>query len=151
LQYSQLQFSYLLFTFLVANTTAVKSKIERQVHEILQAGLIQSSTSAFSSPVLLVKKKDKTYHFCVDYRHLNAITVKGNFPVPIIDELLDEIGQASWFSTLDLCAGFHQIPMEPSDCFKTIFQTHVGHYEFRVIVSIDRCPHTLSRSLLTQH
>jgi hypothetical protein len=53
------------------------------------------------------KKKDKTYHFCVDYRNLNAITVKGNFLEPVIDELLDEVGQPSWFSTLDLCAGFH--------------------------------------------
>jgi hypothetical protein len=83
--------------------------------------------------VLLVKKKDKTYHFCVDYRHLNAITVKRNFSVPVIDELLDEVGQASWFSTLYLCASFHQIPMEPVDCLKIIFQTHVGHYAFRVM------------------
>jgi hypothetical protein len=68
--------------------------------------------------------------FCIDYRHLNAIIAKGQFHVPIIDEVLDELKHASWFSTLDLCAGFHQIQMHPDDCFKIAFQTHSGHYEF---------------------
>jgi hypothetical protein len=112
----------------------LKDEIEKQVQEMLRAGLIQQSTSPFSSPVLLVKKKDNTYHFCVDYRHLNAITEKWQFPIPIIDLFLGELNQASWFSSLDLCAGFHQIPMNPADCFKIAFQTHVGHYEFRVML-----------------
>jgi hypothetical protein len=88
---------------------ALKSDIERQVRDMLQSGIIQHSQSDFSSSVILVKKKDGSYHFCVDYRHLNALTVKTRFPVPVIDEFLDELHGAAWFSTLDLRAGFHQI------------------------------------------
>jgi hypothetical protein len=93
------------------------------------AGLIQPSDNPFSSPVLLVKEKDDTFHFCVDYRHLNAITLKGNYHVPIIDEFLDELNGATWFSSLDLCLGFHQIQMNHEDTFKTTFKTHSCHYE----------------------
>lgn len=112
---------------------ALKDEIETQIKEMLEKGLIQRSTSPFSSPVLLVKKKDNTWRFCVDYRHLNAITLKSKYPVPIIDEFLDELTHASWFSCLDLRAGFHQIRLKPGEEFKTAFQTHCGHFEFRVM------------------
>jgi hypothetical protein len=100
---------------------AMKDEIENQVMEMLHKGLIQHNKSAFSSLVLLVKKKDKTWRFCVDYRHLNAMTVKYKYLVPIIYELLDELHGSCWFSSLDLRAGFHQILLQPSKEFKTAF------------------------------
>lgn len=102
---------------------------------MLSKGIIQRSVSSFSSPVLLVKKKDNSWRFCVDYIHLNAITVKAKYPVPIIDEFLDEpaSASASWFSNLDLWSGFHQIRLKPGEEFKTAFQTHCGHFEFRLL------------------
>lgn len=111
----------------------LKNEIERQVSDMLQQGLIQKSTSAFASPVLLVKKKDQSWRFCVDYRQLNAITVKGKYPAPIIEELLDELSGAAYFSTLDLQSGFHQIRMQSGEEYKIAFQTHFGQFKFWVM------------------
>ena len=111
----------------------LKDEIEAQVQEMLSQGLIQPSSSSFSSSVLLIKKKDGSYRFCVDFRHLNALTKKSKFPVPVFDQLMDELAHAKWFSTLDLRAGFHQILLHPGEEFKTAFQTHLGQYEFRVM------------------
>jgi hypothetical protein len=112
---------------------ALKNEIEQQVSEMFKQGIIQPSASLFSSPVLLTKKKDGTYRFCVDFRHLNALSMKSKFPVPVFDQLMDDIGEASWFSNLDLRAGFHQILLKSGEEYKTAFQTHFGQYEFRVL------------------
>jgi len=111
----------------------LKTEIERQVAELLESGIIQCSTSHFASPAILVRKKDGTWRLCVDYQRLNAMTIISKYPVPIIDELLDELVGARWFSKLDLCAGYHQIRLAPGEEFKTAFQTHSGHWEYKVM------------------
>jgi hypothetical protein len=110
-----------------------KDELERQCHQLEQQGLIRHTTSAFSAPVLLVKKGDGTWCLCVDYWALNERRVKNKFPIPVIENLLDELRGAKFFTKLDLRSGYHQVRMHPADIEKTAFRTHDDLYEFLVM------------------
>ena len=112
---------------------AVRRKVSKQLKNMQRAGVIQPSASPWSSPVVMVKKKDGTQRFCVDYRTLKTVTKSDTFPLPRIDDLLDQLGDSRYFSTLDLASGFWQIRLSDSAVEKTAFSVPQGLFEFRVM------------------
>ena len=109
---------------------ALRMKVEL-VREMLSQGVIEQSRSPWASPVVLVSKKDGGLRFCIDYRQLNRVTKLDEFPLPRIDDTLDLLAGAKYFTTLDLAAGYWQVEMDPHDKEKTAFATYSGLYEFK--------------------
>jgi transposase InsO family protein len=107
--------------------------MDNEIHSMYESGLIRPSTSCWSSPVVLVKKKDGKYRFCVDYRKLNQITMKDSYPLPNMEETIKQLGGSSYFSKMDLKSGYFQLPINGQDKSKTAFITSRGLWEFNVL------------------
>ena len=90
-------------------------EIKRQIQEVLQKGHIHPNSSPCGNPIVLVQKKDGMWRVCIEYRVLNKITVWNRYPIPRIDDLLDQLKGEKYFSKIDLKSGYHQVPIEPSD------------------------------------
>ena len=118
-------------------------EVKAHVKGLLEQGVIEESVSPYAAPIVLVRKKDGSLRLCVDYRRLNSVTVKDAFPLPRIQDTLDALAGAQYFSSFDLAAGYHQIKVRAEDRFKTAFVTPFGHYQYV------RCPMGLTNSPAT--
>ena len=121
------------FRPLIRLSPAEMAEVERTVSELLKNGLIEPSISPFGAPVFFVGKKDGSLRMVIDYRALNKITVKNKYPLPLIQQLMDQLQGAKVLSSLDLQSGYHQLRVAPDDIPKTAFRTHLGHFQFKVL------------------
>ena len=112
---------------------AVRAEVTQMLKKMEAAGVIEPSHSPWASPIVLVRKRDGSHRFCVDYRALNSVTKPDTFPLPTISDLLDQLGGSKFFSTLDLASGYWQVKMHPESKQKTAFVTHEGLHEFCVM------------------
>lgn len=129
-----------------------KEVISTEVSKMLDNNIIRPSTSPWNSPLLVVPKKstnnEKKFRVVVDYRRLNNVTIGSVFPLPNICEILEQLGKASYFSTLDLANGYHQIPIDEKDRAKTAFSTSEGHFEFNCMpFGLKGAPSTFQRMM----
>ncbi|KAL4340109.1 hypothetical protein GQ457_08G032600 [Hibiscus cannabinus] len=108
-------------------------ELKKQLEELQSKGFIRPSTSPWGAPVLFVKKKDGSMRLCIDYRQLNRVTIKNKYPLPRIEDLFDQLRDASVFSKIDLRSGYYQMKVKGADVPKTVFRTRYGHFEFLVM------------------
>jgi hypothetical protein len=108
-------------------------ELKFKLKEMMNKGYIQPSIYPWGAPIMFVKKKDGTLRLCIDYRQLNKVTIKNKYPLPRIDDLFDQVGDASIFSNIDLRSGYHQVLIKGEDIHKNAFRTRYGHYEFVVV------------------
>ena len=121
---------------------------KKEVEKMLKAGVIEPSTSEWAAPVVFAPKKDGTLRFCVDYRRLNAVTLRDSYPIPRMDECIDSLGDAQIFSTLDFNSGYWQVTIDESDKEKTAFVTHQGLFQFtRMPFGLRNAPATFQRAI----
>ena len=128
----------------------MSQEVDKQIDEMLKKDVIQPSASPWASSIVLVKKKDGSKRFCVDYRKLNDITIKDAYPLPRIDDSLDQLSGAEWFSCLDLNSGYWQVEVEEADRAKTAFVSRQGLFEFKVMpFGLCSAPATFERLMET--
>ena len=127
---------------------AYRDIVKKELEEMEKHGIIEKSSSDWSSPIVLVKKKDGTLRFCIDFRRLNSVSKTDAYPMPRVDDLLDELGQARFISTLDLTKGYWQVPVEKTAQAKTAFRTPFGLYQFRRMpFGLQGAPSTFQRMM----